>query len=100
MRNMNIILFGYRGSGKSTVGKQVAKLLGCDFVDTDDEIVKRFDGLTIAKIWEQYGEPAFRQMETLVTQGCLQRRRAGDCVGGRDADAGKSERSGDKLQKS
>lgn len=60
---MNIILTGYRASGKTSIGKKLASELWKDFVDTDDQVRTRFDGVTIAQIWEQWGEPAFRQAE-------------------------------------
>jgi shikimate kinase len=63
---MNIVLLGYRGSGKTSVGKRLASELWKKFVDTDAEICKRFDGLTIREIWERFGEGAFREMEVKV----------------------------------
>jgi shikimate kinase len=62
---MNIILIGYRGSGKSTVGKALAERLGYAFVDTDDEIQRRLGG-TIRQIWAQYGPQSFRDVEAIV----------------------------------
>lgn len=60
---MNVILLGYRGSGKTSVGKKLANELWKGFVDTDDRVRKRFGGIAIAEIWEKWGEPAFRQAE-------------------------------------
>lgn len=60
---MNIVLLGYRGSGKTSIGKQLANELWKDFVDLDDVARKRFNNQTIAEIWEQYGEAGFRQAE-------------------------------------
>ncbi|XAL99146.1 shikimate kinase [Phycisphaeraceae bacterium D3-23] len=68
---MNIILFGYRGCGKTTVGKLLANKLWKDFVDTDDLVRQRFDGQDIATIWQQHGEHAFRQAEVEVTAHVL-----------------------------
>ena len=65
---MNIILFGYRGCGKSSMGRLLAEQLWKDFVDVDDEICRRFDGRSIAQIWQDHGEPAFRQVEVEVTR--------------------------------
>lgn len=62
---MNITLIGYRCSGKTTVGRALAKRLGWSFVDTDDLIVKR-DGRTIAEIFALQGEAYFRDLETAV----------------------------------
>ncbi len=53
------------GTGKSTVGRLVAALLGMRFIDSDAEIVAR-DGRTIPDIFAQDGEAAFRQIERAV----------------------------------
>lgn len=60
---MNIVLLGYRGSGKTSIGKKLASELWKDFVDLDDATRKRFNGMTIAQIWEAHGQAAFRQAE-------------------------------------
>ena len=60
---MSIFLIGYRGSGKSTVGKKLADRLWQPFVDTDDIVVKKA-GKTIGEIFEQDGEQRFRDLET------------------------------------
>jgi shikimate kinase len=60
---MNIVLLGYRGCGKTSVGKQLADELWKDFIDLDDAVRKRFNGQTIAEIWQAYGEAGFRQAE-------------------------------------
>jgi shikimate kinase len=59
---MNVILIGFRGSGKSTVGRALAMRLGLEFVDTDEEVERR-SGKTIARIFEKEGEAAFRKLE-------------------------------------
>ena len=61
----NIILVGPMGSGKSAVGKQLARALGLEFVDSDSEIEKR-TGVDIAYIFEREGEAGFRQREREV----------------------------------
>jgi len=58
----NLVLIGYRGSGKTSVGREVARRLGYRFVDTDDLIVIDA-GMTIARIFEQEGEAGFRDRE-------------------------------------
>ncbi len=63
----NIILIGYRGSGKTTIGKLLADQLWKKFVDVDDETRKRLGGRTIAAIWQELGEPAWREEEVKVT---------------------------------
>ncbi len=61
---MNIALIGYRGSGKSTVGRHLAALLKLDFVDTDALLVSR--GQTIKAIFETEGEAGFRDRESAI----------------------------------
>lgn len=61
----NIILIGMPGSGKTTVGKLLAKKLGKVFVDADAAIVEKA-GMTIPEIFAQQGEAGFRAVETTV----------------------------------
>ena len=61
----NIVLIGMPGSGKSTVGRILSERLGRMFLDTDAEIEKQ-EGTAIADIFRTFGEPAFRDMESLV----------------------------------
>jgi shikimate kinase len=61
----NIVLAGFMGTGKSTVGKLAAERLGLAFVDTDEVIVERA-GKPISEIFSQEGEQAFRQLEAKV----------------------------------
>lgn len=62
---MNVFLVGPMGSGKSAVGRQLARRLGLEFVDSDDEIVAR-TGVDIAYIFEKEGEAGFRARESDV----------------------------------
>jgi shikimate kinase len=62
---MVITLIGYRGSGKTTLAAPLANLLACDWIDADVEIERRA-GKTIREIFEEDGEPAFRQWESEV----------------------------------
>lgn len=57
-----MVLVGLPGSGKSTVGAALAESLGRPFVDLDQRIVAS-QGLSVAGIWEENGEPAFRRLE-------------------------------------
>ena len=66
MFDRNIILTGFMGTGKSTVGRLLAVALGFDFVDTDDLIVTR-DGRSIAKIFSEDGPAAFRTWERKIS---------------------------------
>jgi len=70
---MKVILVGYRGSGKTSVGRPLAERLGWAFVDVDDAICKWFGGISIAQIWRTYGEPAYREREVEVTREQCQR---------------------------
>ncbi len=59
---MNIVLIGFRGTGKSTVGKLLANRLKRDFIDTD-EYIEKTTGKTIKDIFEKEGEEGFRKTE-------------------------------------
>jgi len=61
----NIYLVGPMGSGKSAVGRQLARQLGLEFYDSDQEIEDR-TGVDIAYIFEKEGEEGFRHREQLV----------------------------------
>ncbi|MCK4661042.1 MAG: shikimate kinase [Phycisphaerae bacterium] len=61
----NVVLIGYRGSGKTTVGRLVADRLGYEFVDTDVLVAERA-GKTIAAIFAEDGEAVFRSLEAEV----------------------------------
>lgn len=62
-----IILVGYRGVGKTTIGKQLARSLGYAFCDTDEEVV-RLEGEDIASIVVRFGWQGFRSKEYSVLQ--------------------------------
>ncbi|MHC4454171.1 MAG: shikimate kinase [Planctomycetota bacterium] len=59
---MNIVIIGFRGTGKSTVGKLLANRLKMDFIDTD-EYIESATGKTIKDIFEEEGEESFRKTE-------------------------------------
>lgn len=60
-----IVLIGMMGVGKSTVGRRLAARLGLPFVDADEEIERAAD-MTVAEIFERYGEAHFRDGERRV----------------------------------
>lgn len=62
---MNIVLIGYRGTGKSTIGKVLAARLGRQLVSTDKEIVNR-TGRSIPDIVAEHGWDYFRDLESEV----------------------------------
>ncbi len=61
----NIVLTGMPGSGKSTIGKLLAELLGRDFVDTDTLFIEKTD-CEIADFFSKYGEKEFRRVESEI----------------------------------
>ncbi|MDR0327323.1 MAG: shikimate kinase [Planctomycetaceae bacterium] len=65
-----LILIGYRGTGKTTVARKLAERLGIPMFDSDVEI-ERWSGKSIAEIFAQDGEPAFRDMEESVIAAIL-----------------------------
>ena len=61
--NRPVFLIGFMGSGKTTVGRMLARILGRTFLDTDEMIVQD-QQMPITQIFEKYGEPYFRDLET------------------------------------
>lgn len=59
---MNIVLCGFMGSGKTTVGLELAKIMGRKFIDTDD-MIEREQGVAIKAIFTVHGEEYFRDLE-------------------------------------
>lgn len=59
----NIILTGMMGAGKTTVGKELATIMNCNFIDLDETIEKNYG--KISDIFKKKGEEYFRQIETL-----------------------------------
>ncbi len=59
---MNVTLTGFMGTGKTTVGRCLAKRLGWEFVDTD-RLIEEAAGASIAVIFAQHSEAAFRRLE-------------------------------------
>ena len=78
---MNIVLIGLSGSGKSTVGKLLARLLDWEFVDTD-KMVEQASGRRIHQIFAESGESAFRRLESEAVIGALNGDRRVIAVGG------------------
>lgn len=66
----NLVLVGLMGAGKSAIGKLVASELGIPFIDSDHEI-ERVSRMTIAELFEKYGEPEFRKLENRVIKRLL-----------------------------
>ena len=64
-KKQNIFLTGFMGAGKSTVGRQLAKLLNCSFIDLDAKIEDR-EQCSISNIFITHGEQYFRDCETAI----------------------------------
>jgi shikimate kinase len=78
---MNVVLIGYRGTGKSTIGRLVAKRLQMPFVDADEELERRA-GRTIRDIFASDGEIGFRELESQVVADLLSRDQTVVALGG------------------
>ena len=61
----NIILIGPMGSGKTSIGKKLSKMMKFDFIDTDS-IIEKKTGVDIPTIFEHEGEQGFRERETKI----------------------------------
>jgi len=70
MTTEHVVLVGLMGTGKTTVGKRVARELGRRFVDSDAEI-EGLHGRSVRDIFESSGEPAFRKIESELLEQLL-----------------------------
>ena len=68
----NIYLIGFMGTGKTVVGKLLAKKLGLEFIDLDD-VIEEKEGIKISEIFKQKGEPYFRKVEKEVVRDISQK---------------------------
>jgi shikimate kinase len=80
-RRTNIILIGFMGSGKSSIGRMVAKRMGFQFVDTDRLIEERA-GKSIPETFAEQGEEAFRDLETAAIESLVHFKRCVISTGG------------------
>jgi shikimate kinase len=76
-----IFLIGYRGTGKTSVARELAARLGIDWVDADD-VVERDAGKNIAAIFAEGGETAFRNWEAQAVEALSRQRRTVIALGG------------------
>lgn len=76
-----VVMVGLMGAGKTKIGSLLAKALGLPFIDADDEIEKAAK-LTIAQIFEEHGEPAFRDLERAVMARLLSGKKCVIATGG------------------
>lgn len=77
----NLALIGFMGTGKSSVGRLVAQLLHFTYLDTD-QVVECRAHKTISDIFQQDGEPAFRQWEQVIVEELTQRTKTVISTGG------------------
>ena len=77
MRPDNVILVGFMGAGKSTVGRLLARRLGRCFVETDDMITAR-EGCPIPELFQRHGEARFRELEGEAVEAL--RLKSGDVI--------------------
>ena len=80
-RGENIVLIGFMGSGKSTVGRMLARRLRFHFLDTDHLVEERAQ-MSIKSIFARYGEAHFRERETATLESLLNTRRHVLATGG------------------
>lgn len=76
-----IFLIGYRGTGKTSVARELAALLNWDWIDADD-VIEREAGKTIAEIFAGDGEAVFRELEAYAVAGLSRERRMVVALGG------------------
>lgn len=67
---MNIVLIGYMASGKTSIGKKLAKKLGFDFIDLDD-LIEEKENLSVTEVFKSKGEIYFRKQEHLYLKEVL-----------------------------
>ena len=78
---MSIVLVGYRGSGKTTIGRLLAERLAYSFIDTDEWVVQRA-GKSIKAIFAEDGEKTFRDLECMAVTDAVTRARHVVALGG------------------
>ena len=72
MTQPNIILTGFMGTGKTTLGRLLAEKIGYKFIDTDTQI-ERETRKTITELFKTQGEAAFRKLESELVEGLAQK---------------------------
>jgi shikimate kinase len=65
-----VALVGFMGTGKSRIGWELSRALALHFFDTD-KVIEKVAGLTVAQIFEVYGEPTFRAYESETVDRCI-----------------------------
>jgi len=81
MKHLRVILTGFMGTGKTAVGEKLAKRLGFQFLDTD-LMVEEVTGKSITELFEEDGEPAFRDWEKKMVKKALEKDKVVIATGG------------------
>lgn len=78
----HIIIEGFMGSGKSKVGKTLAKNMKLPYIDVDKLIIAKMN-MSVNDIFERFGEPYFRAIESFILKQLLdEKKRSIICIGG------------------
>ena len=65
---MSVYLIGYRGAGKTTIGRKLADRLWMSFADSDERVIQQSGRKSIREIFDQHGEAAFRDLEAKIVR--------------------------------
>ena len=80
--DQSIVFIGFMGAGKSSAARAAARVLGAEYVDTDDLIAAEIPGGSIAGFFREQGEASFREIEERIVLAALERPGAVVAVGG------------------
>lgn len=80
--NLNIVLIGFMGCGKSSIGRRLSKRLAHEFLDSDDLIIARAQGTSISDLFATEGEERFRERESAELRELLEARNIVLATGG------------------
>jgi shikimate kinase len=80
-KKRNIVLCGFMATGKSSVGRRLAEMLRCDFLDMDS-LIEIEEGMSISQIFASRGEPAFRALEAGMVERVARRKGCVIAAGG------------------
>ncbi|MFP3950671.1 MAG: shikimate kinase [Candidatus Bathyarchaeia archaeon] len=78
---MKLVLYGFMGVGKTSIGRVLAEKLNVEFIDLDEVIVER-TGIPISRIFEVYGEARFREIEKEITKEMAEKNKKVIACGG------------------
>lgn len=81
MKRENIVLIGFMGTGKTSVGKRLAKHLDWDFIDTDAAI-EEISGMSVSEIFRKHGQTRFRSEETVLIKRLMNDKKKVMATGG------------------